>query len=224
MKIDKIFVIHYKPLVERKKYLDEVLPLLEIPYEYSTRFDRESPEIHDIKFIDLSESNREKRNVYYEQYIARISEGVTRDSWRANLLEHYHIFKDFVANDDLQNILIFEDDVIFNADLKDALNLYCQLLPEDYDTLFIGSGCGLKLPFETSDIIAKHPKFHSKCGDSYIVSKKAAKKIVEHCLPLYCNWDWELNYQQSMHQMNVYWVVNPLVKQGSECGYYNSSC
>lgn len=224
MKIDKIFIIHYKPLTDRKKYLDEVLPLLDIPYEYRTQFDRESPEIHDTKLIDLSESNREKRNAYYEKYVSRISEGAVRDSWKANLLEHYHIFKDFVEDDNLENILIFEDDVVFGAELKDALNLYCKALPSDYDTLFIGSGCNLKLPYDTADIIGRHPSFCSKCGDSYIVSKKAAKKIVESCLPLYCNWDWELNYQQAMHQMNVYWVVNPIVKQGSESGYYSSSC
>lgn len=223
MKIDKIYVIHYKPLFERKEYLDKILPLLEIPFEYSSRFDRESPEINDINLIDLSDSNRDKRNVYYEKYISRIYEGAVRDSWKANLLEHYHIFKDF-AESNLDNILIFEDDVVFNEDLKEALQAYCKALPEDFDTLYIGSGCNLSLPYSTSDIIGKHPNYCSKCGDSYIVSKKAAKKIVETCLPLYCNWDWELNYQQAMHQMNVYWVVDPIVRQGSECGNYSTSC
>jgi len=224
MKIDKVYIIHYEPLTERKKYLESILPSFNTPFEFRCKYNRNSPEINDNNLIDLSDENREKRNKIYSQNNGtRIHSGAIRDSWKACLLEHYYVFQDFV-NSEYDNILILEDDVIFDSRFFNVLPEYLKVLPDDYDSLFLGSGCNLRLPYQTTDLIGKHPQRASKCGDSYMVSKKAAKKIVNTCLPLYCNWDWELNYQFALHNMDVYWVTEPLIYQGSENGTYTSSC
>lgn len=222
--IDKIYIIHYPDLVERKVYLDSNLPKFNIPYEYKCRIMRNSPEIEDPAFIDLSDNNRDKRNViYHTKSYGGITDGVTRTSWKANLLEHYFIFNDFVNSND-ENILVLEDDVIFGDGFFETLETFLHEIPDDYDIVYLGSGCDLKFPSHSDKLLEKHPERRSKCGDSYIVSNKAASKIVTSCLPLYCNWDWELNYQQEIHKMDVYWAINPMIFQGSEHGQYSSSC
>lgn len=222
MKIDKIYIIHYTPLFERKKYLEKTLPLFNIPFEFKTNFDRSSKEINDINLIDLSKGNEDKRNAILSQSGLSVNTGANKPALKAIILEHYHIFKEFI-NSDFENILVLEDDVIFDEKFFTTYQKYLDQLPEDYDVLYLGSGCNLKLPYHTDELIGLHPNRHSRCADSYVISKKAAINVYNTCLPLYCNWDWELNYQQQLHRMNVYWVTEPLVNQGSEGGNYNSS-
>lgn len=222
MKLDKIYIVHYTPLIERRKYLEKTLPKFNIPFEFRFRFDRESKELNDNTLIDVSENNLKKRNIVLSEMGFSLQRGAEKPALKAIILEHYHIFKDFI-NSDLENILVLEDDAIFDENFFNVYEDYLKLLPSDYDVLYIGSGCNLQLPFKSDKIIELHPNRYSKCADSYIISKKAAINIYNNCLPLYCNWDWELNYQQQLHKMNVYWVSNPLVYQGSEHGQYNNS-
>jgi hypothetical protein len=103
-------------------------------------------------------------------------------------------------------------------------------LPDDYDALFIGSGCGLHI--DKKDIIPnKHIyiKINSKCTDSYIVSKKGAIKLnnfmkneQSKCkinLPI----DHWLNLAFQYTNSNVYWCEPTIVKQGSENDVFKTS-
>ena len=222
MTIDKIYIVHYTPLIERRKYLEDILPRFNIPFEFRYKFDRESKELNDETLIEISDNNQEKRNIILSEIGLTLSTAAYKPALKAIILEHYHIFKDFI-NSNLENILILEDDVIFDEKFFNTYKDYLKALPDNYDVLYIGSGCSLQLPFVSDNIIELHPNRYSKCADSYIISKKAAINIYNTCLPLYCNWDWELNYQQQLHKMNVYWVTKPLVYQGSEHGNYNIS-
>ena len=97
--------------------------------------------------------------------------------------------------------------------------------PEDWDYIFIGSGCNLRinpklvLP-EKVAYKKEHPA--TKCTDSYCITFSAAKRVLSTILPFTLPIDFELNYQLERHDMNVYWWEPPIVVQGSQCGLYDS--
>lgn len=228
MNIDKIYIIHYKNAVERKKYLDTVLLTTNIPFEYRSKYDRNSPEILSDYYFDQTLENKEKRNNILKLYQKSIEEGVPLEwgergrAYRAATLEHFKTYEHIIKNTDFNNILILEDDVRFYDNFNNLLQTFLQELPHDYDVCYIGSGCNLQLPYSTTKILDKHPYYFSKCSDSYIISRKALQKIIDTALPFFGAIDWELNYLQALNKLNVYWTTVPALYQGSQHGHYES--
>ena len=216
MTIDKIFVIHHPSLIDRKEYMDKVLPKFKIPYEYVCKYTQDSPEIFDPLYIDTSEENRNKKN---SKLIGdKLSTGLILNNLKACCLEHYSIISEF-AKGTHKNILILQDDIVFDENFP-GFDAYTDALPEDYDVLYMSNCCGTKLQYTTNKILDIQPLRASNAGGAYILSKKAAKIIDEHALPLFCNWDWEMNCLQMFFKMNVYWVKDFLLHDGSEIGTY----
>ena len=48
MKIDKTYIVHYEPLIERKNYLDKVLPKISENFEYIISNEETDNKIKDI--------------------------------------------------------------------------------------------------------------------------------------------------------------------------------
>jgi len=230
MKIDHIYVVHYKKLTDRKKYLEETLPKFGIPFEFRSLYDRSSPELFDSKYFDPSEKNLKVRNsvVHKTNKPCNIGQAVLCDTdrwlgYRANALEHYKIFEHVALNTNYQNVLILEDDVQFPPHFSSVLEHILKVLPPDYDVCYIGNGCNLQLPYHTDSIVGLHPQFHSRCTDSYIITKSSAEKFTKTILPFFGAADWDLNYVQALHDLKVYWSTVPAVLQGSQNGVYTSS-
>jgi GR25 family glycosyltransferase involved in LPS biosynthesis len=227
MIIDNIYIIHYKENLDRKKYLDDYLKTNNLPFEFRSFYDRNSPELLNDKYFDISEENRNKRNTILKKYNKQIETGPDKNTlkgraYRAVTLEHFKVYEHVLQNTTFSNILILEDDVRFHDNFNTLLENFLQALPEDYDTCYIGSGCNLQLPYTTTKILDKHPHYYSKCSDSYIVSRKALEKIIKTALPFFGAIDWELNYVQALNNLNVYWTTVPAVYQGSQHGFYES--
>jgi GR25 family glycosyltransferase involved in LPS biosynthesis len=227
MKIDSIYIIHYKENLDRKKYLDEHLKTFNIPFEFRSLFDRDSQDILSDMYFDISLENCNKRNHILREYNKLIEIGPDKDTlkgraYRAVTLEHFKTYEHILNKTDFNNVLILEDDVRFCDNFTALLNDFLQALPDNYDVCYIGSGCNLQLPDSTDKILDKHPYYYSKCSDSYIISRKALEKIVKTALPFFGAIDWELNYLQALNKLNVYWTTIPAVHQGSQHGYYGS--
>jgi hypothetical protein len=229
MKVDAIYIIHYYKNNERKEYLDNFLKQKKFntPIHFSSLYHRNSPEIHDSKYFDISEENRNKRNSITSQYgkVFEVGPGTETEvhrAYRAVTLEHYKTYENIFNNTLYENILFLEDDVRFHDNFDDLLTLFLQELPIDYDICYIGSGCNLQLPYQTNKILDIHPQYHSKCSDSYLITRKALQKIITTALPFFGAIDWELNYLQALNKLNVYWTTKPATYQGSQHGYYNS--
>jgi len=62
MKIDRIYIIHFPCLTERKEYMDKKIKDFNVPYEYVCKYVKTSVEIFDKKFIDVSETNKNRKN------------------------------------------------------------------------------------------------------------------------------------------------------------------
>jgi glycosyl transferase, family 25 len=207
----KIFVVHYAKLFERRYNMVRQLLINNIEAEFVAQYDRENISDNDNKLFSLEkiQSNRNK----------------------AITLSHLFCYREISEKYDYA--LILEDDAILADGFKPILDTYVSQLPSDWDMLFIGNGCNLHIPYDVvrnsnTNIFEKclEPTFWggngaTRCTDSYLVSKKCARKIMESIGSDIDNAiDWWLNDICRKHGFNVYWAEPTIVSQGSENGLY----
>jgi len=153
-------------------------------------------------------------------------------------LHHIQCFKNIVIGN-YDYALILEDDVVLGPDFHNKLKMYINELPENWDMLFVGDGCGYHIPQDriTND---KHIYLKdyapsattgqgcTRCLDSYIVSKKCASVIVNRLTTLK-NYtilvpaDLWLNNVIKNNRFKIYWGEPTICTQGSQKGVYKSS-
>jgi hypothetical protein len=228
MKIDSIYIIHYCNNVDRKVYLDEQLKTVNRPYFFRSLYNRDTPEITEDRYFDISESNRNKRNAVMNNFNKRVEIGPDKYSlkgraYRAATIEHFKTFEFILQSTNDQWVRILEDDVIFDEPLQKIIDYYEPIIPDNCDICYIGSGCQLSITSTTNTPIIENTQKHSRCSDSYIVKRTALEKIVKTALPFYGAIDWELNYLQMLNDLTVYWATEPKIRQGSQHGFYESS-
>jgi GR25 family glycosyltransferase involved in LPS biosynthesis len=210
----KIFIIHYKKLIERKQIILSQFEKYNITdYEF-IEIDRDELYNHDISMF---QSN-------YDNCQIAIS------------LSHFYAYKQI--SDKYYNGLIFEDDVILSDNFTDILNKYITQLPENYDMLFIGDGCNLHI--EEHKLIPNKNIYEkclyptewggdgaTRCTHSYIITKTCASKLCKYIntledkikLPI----DWWLNVAARDNNFKVYWSEPTIVRQGTQYGIFQSS-
>ena len=210
----KIFVVHYKKMVDRK------LHLLQQFKKYN---------ITDYEFIDID------RDELTQYDISMFQENYS-NSQIAVSLSHLHAYKEI--RDKYDCGLIFEDDIILSDNFINIFNKYMSQLPETYDMLFIGNGCNLHIEndkLKSSQFIYKKCNEltrwggggSTRCTDSYLVNKKCALKICDYMnnLPYKINLpiDWFLNTVARSNNFEVYWAEPTIVSQGSQNGLFETS-
>ena len=210
----KIFVIHYKKLINRKLFILEQFKKYNISdYEF-IEIDRDELHNHDISMFQKNYNNCQI----------------------AISLSHFYAYKQI--SDKYDNGLIFEDDVILSENFIDILKKYMSQLPKNYDMLFIGNGCNLHI--ENHKLISNKNIYKkclyptnwggdgaSRCTDSYIISKKCANKLYEYInnlkYKINLEIDWWLNVAARDNKFKVYWAEPTIVTQGTQNGLFTSS-
>lgn len=209
----KIYVLHYSKLIDRKKHI-------------VNQFNKNN--ITDFEFIELFDkdklSNTEIQNFDNKLKLTEISLS----------LKHYYVYK--LIADNYDQALIFEDDIILSDNFINKLGKCLNQLPNDYDMLFIGDGCGLHIKKGkiNSDMVIYEKCLYpttwggdgcSRASDSYLISKKCAIKLCDFIInnkttkPI----DWWINNVARHYNFKVYWAEPTIVTQGSQNGLYNSS-
>jgi GR25 family glycosyltransferase involved in LPS biosynthesis len=213
--IEKIFVLHYSKLVDRKKHIIDQFKKQNITeYEFIEKYDK-------------NEITNEESSLFVPNY---------SKSTMSLHLKHNYVYN-LIANN-YSNALIFEDDIILSDNFKEILNKYMSQLPKDYDMLFIGNGSNLHI--QTHNLIPNKNIYEkglgatswggdgaSKCSDSYIISNKCAQTLCNYInnlkykinLPI----DWWLNEAARDNNLKVYWAEPTIVTQGSESGLFQTS-
>ena len=207
--IDEIYMTHYTPLVDRKQSILKNIP-------FKMQWIESEPE---RKYWTTDIDN------WNEKVIPRIPYRQLNKAEISLSHKHIEVYKDMVRQEH-QRCLVLEDDVVLDNNFEELFNHFIANTPQDWDFIFIGSGCDLRIPQSniiSNQIAYKVPHPASKCTDSYCLTLSAAKKILETIIPFTFPIDFELNYQMKLHNMNVYWWEPPLVRQGSQCGIYTSS-
>jgi GR25 family glycosyltransferase involved in LPS biosynthesis len=222
----KIFVLHYKKLVNRKQFLLK-------QFEMHGISDVDFIELFDLDEGDITEKNLslfDLEDPDFKNSHSRISLA----------LKHLHAYK--MISEKYDCGLILEDDAIFSEDFMERLNSYMKELPLDYDMLFIGDGCNFHIPFENRvsgcNVYERGTQPTSwggdgitRCTDAYVVSKKCASEITSLVNNIFIDvepkifkgMDWWLNKIAREKNFIVYWAEPTIVTQGSQTGLYYSS-
>jgi GR25 family glycosyltransferase involved in LPS biosynthesis len=194
-----IYIIHYTPYTDRK---ESIFRQLDDVY-FIEKYDRE-------QLTDIS--------MYTGMKLTNIS-----------LIEkHIEAWRLISQSADPFNYnLILEDDAILADNFKTALQLYIQQIPDTYDMVFLGDGCGFHIPdflrSGSGNIFLKgnEPSWWggdgaTRCTDSYLISKKCCAKLLEavYKKPISLPIDFLLNSLCRELALEVYWAEPTIVTQG----------
>jgi GR25 family glycosyltransferase involved in LPS biosynthesis len=225
LNVDKIYVLHYTKLKERKERLDEMFYMHDLDVEYITEFDQE-----DLTQEMIDESYDRRK----ESYDVKIHPAYKERSTPHRVLNMAEISCTFKHRRAIQKVaeecpnhgLIFEDDVILVPNFKYLFNQFLSTTPNDWGAIFMGCCANLRVPenYQVPNQNAyrmNHPA--SRGGDSYLLTNDAAKKIASTMDTFVTISDWELSYQLYRHDITTYWWEPPIVVQGSETGLYKTT-
>ena len=209
----KTYIMHYTPLIERKEHMIHQLNNHNIKnYEFIESFDKEVLTDKDLHKFDLKKLKLSEISLF---------------------LKHIKTLKQ-ICNSDDNYALIFEDDVILDVNFNDKIINYLSQAPDNFDIMFIGSGCDLHI---SKDRIINDVNIYlkdnwegdgsCKCADSYIITKKCCLKIIDFFnenstiidLPI----DWWFNFVFRKLEFIVYWCEPTIVIQGSQNGSFKRS-
>ena len=210
LNVDKVYVMHYRPLSERLVHIKKHLAEHNIKYSL---FDMEPQNDLGEYFID----NFSIRKSKLSNFPGNLPQKAVKASEISLAYKHVRAIEDMVKNN-VEVALFLEDDVILCNNFSETANTFIDSTPDDWDLIFPGNGCNLRIdPRRLLPGKNAYKKSHpaTKCTDSYFIRLSAAKKIISTIKPFNIAIDWELNYQLFHHDLNVYWFEPILVQQGS---------
>jgi GR25 family glycosyltransferase involved in LPS biosynthesis len=215
-----VYVIHGEHLVERRERLELELEANGIEAEWVT-----DPHTTALTPDLVRRYHRKSRWLWRRRTAATV-----RFPFRpltphqiAVTISHIETYRR-IAESDSEWTLIFEDDAVLEPEFAERFDEYFSELPGDADFVFIGSCCGLRIDdVEPGRHFYRKGHPATKCVDSYLIRRSAARTVLRTITPFVLAIDWELNYQLKRHDLVVYWLEPPLVSQGSETGVHASS-
>lgn len=200
--IDKIFVCHHNPLVERKIYLQKFFVDNNIEVEWVENYLPDEIEYE------------------YKRVIGSIN-----DSEISIYLKQQYCFEQQIKNN-LNHILILEDDVDLPNNFKDYLDK-CMEEFVNYepklDAIMLGSCCGIQTKNISIDrMIYYEDKQMTRCAHAMVFNLEASKKIVKNLKTINYPIDHKLNWIIKKENLKIGWA-EPSIKQKSESGKFKSS-
>lgn len=205
----RIFVVHYKKMTERKKYLSAFFHSEGLDITWIVDGQRE----------DLTEDEIQK---YYafdpSKYVRNLSLGEIGCA-----IGHYKGIKQ-VVEENINYAVFFEDDVIFEKDFKESFNNKFRDFDEDFDLISLGDCCNIGIYGEhVGDGFYRIEPPRGRCGYAHILSNKACHRLLES-LPFFYPIDWHIGafVCNIEPKFKTFWIHPPLVSEGSKSGNYNS--
>ena len=197
--IDKIFIVHYEPLVERKSYLDSIIVNLDIPYEYLISNDESDSRITLNNYYKFNESIFNRKLISGEIFVT---------------INHFLIYEKILDNS-YNNCLILEDDAILKDNFFEYFEKIIKELKEvKFDICFLSDCCNLHSnSIQNGKHLYQSETSRSACG--YIINSNCLKKII-NTLPFNEPIDWHLNRIRKDLNLKYYWSEPTIIGQGSE--------
>jgi len=225
--IEKIYIIHYTKLDERKKNISAYLDNISIPYEFITDYDQD-----DLSEVKNKFYNNDLESFYndiqpYEMIYGNIEYRSLSDAEISCTMKHIIAIKKL--SEECNVGLILEDDAIpYDLDFIDEANKSIYETPEGWSAIFIGNGCGddfinSKSKSKISNTIYRVSHPATNCAEAYILNKKSAKMLYDNILPFQQISDWILGCLFYKFDMEIYWRIPSLLYQGSISGKFKST-
>ncbi len=206
MNVDEIKIIHYTPLVERKKYLTDWFKAHDIVnFSFKGDCDREILTEHRIKKWATEKAQK------------RLDSGTmaVNIAWWETLSE--------IAEKNL--VLIVEDDAIFCDDFVAMFDSALKNLPVDFEIGWLADGFG----FHIHEQFVKRGQWWYKSPNAnrttcaVLIKGSAAKKILETHPKFDAIVDSHLTEICETCKLATYWLEPSLVTQGTQRGIYGSA-
>lgn len=227
MPIDiKTVVLHYKPLNERKKNMIQQLEKFGFSdYSFYESFDGNELTQDEIDQYCVRK-HKDWKTVAKKIALWNIGIETQKELNIAEVsltIKFGKVFQELSQVDD-ECFIVFEDDVLLCEDFDKQFHYYLSNTPADWDVIYFGSGAQLKpsriVQGQTSYLM-QHPA--SRCADSILLKKSTICDLARTWFPFHLISDWELGYQHSLHNHNIYWWEPSIVRQGSEYGVFKST-
>lgn len=198
---EKIYVVHYKPLIERKSYLDSKFEELKIS-------DR-------VVWVDQYETDKDVEHI-------ENTFNINKKLLRVNA-SHLFCYKDQLKNN-YKNVLILEDDIDFQflnviSYLNQAAEEFIEL---DGDVAFLSDCCNQQpLNIEPPKLLYYHPQYATRCCAAYILNIRSTLKFLKIGSINFHAIDRMLDYLIPPIKIRCLWSGLP-IRQGSETQKYKS--
>jgi len=190
LNVKKIFVVHYKKLLDRKKYIEDFFSNNNIVhYEFREKYQREEL------------TNDIKKSYFMLDNLSPAQICIT--------IEHIEIFREILKSEYDGWYLILEDDAKFVNNFIGKLNNLLLDVPNDAEYLDISNYFNLN----SSEKWVRQTA--TRTNVSYLIKKSTCEKILKTIIPFEYAIDHELNKQFKLHNISVYWSGESLISQGS---------
>jgi GR25 family glycosyltransferase involved in LPS biosynthesis len=221
MKSIKTYILHYKPLGERKKFLVSKLDSEFLNYEFIEEFDQEELSLEKIKQDYICSEKSWLDKLKYLDV-----EGL--DSFRKltnaeiSLIYKHKKALEMISKSKSKCELILEDDAIPVARYQKKLK---NIVDHDtsWDVLFIGLGMGksflkkkLKIRFLVPGLLYELPNPSTNCTEAILIKPEAAKKILSSFKDFTMPMDFEYAYLFKRLKLNVKISSTYIFFQGSK--------
>jgi GR25 family glycosyltransferase involved in LPS biosynthesis len=210
IKIDKVFIIHYTKLEERKiNILNQLKNNNIINYEFIDKYDRE-----------IVSNEMINTYCYLDKTTLTIPECCVT-------IAHIETYKKIIENN-YKFCLILEDDIILTDNFIDKLNKYLECIPNDIDLGFLVDGCGYHADncgFYTGNITSSQIWYNipiSRTVSAYLITNTACAKILTTIIPFHMPIDNQLNIEIKTHNLQSYWCEPTICTEGSTFFYRSS--
>lgn len=216
--LNRIYIIHYVKLKERRVYLEKRLKKLGlqnyVSWIVSTK-DGSFPK-KDLAMQDSSEKAMKERKKYLGEKIppiARID--------MIMMLQHIQVLRKIAKTKDKTISVVFEDDVLlddnFSQKLQEAIN---KLQKSEWDICYSDRGSLLvepKIKSERDNLVSLYepPDKRANTTGSFLINTRGAKLLLGLMKKITLGPDMELTYVQRKNQLKVYWTLPFLTHQGS---------
>lgn len=231
----KFYVMHYKQAPERKDILQPKLDELGIDVEWYTDYDQEdlTEEVIEELYSEDLELFRHRMNGWKTEEDYRNYKGITKS--HLSLVIKFIKCIEIMAESDYDNVVFFEDDVIFNDGrygfipaTKDLIFEYINMAEEiGWDVLFFGGAFdhGLinnKIKGRYKNLLeVDHPSTNTT--SSFAMTKEACVKILDTLYPVCNSVDWEFNYHFAANNFRVFHAFPYICGQASTSGRCEST-
>ena len=187
----KIYVVHYKKLIDRKKIIEKSLISYGMSYYFESGYDRAN--------LDTKDKKKFSANI--------------EDSYKANFLSHIKCY-DLLRTSGEDYALILEDDSVPGKLFYENIENYLKKLPKDFGLFFVSEGKNkfkipryLRRPFKKvykkdSQPVSWGGAGASRNADAYFISKKYAQILFD-----------EFNSENFFAETTIDWWMNDVIKK-----------
>ena len=231
LNIDHIYVVHCKQYPERHTYLQKIFDTLNIPKDYydfvvnTHKSDMTDETVLKYYTVDTDIRGKELKIIGEETYLAK---DISRGSISCGI-NHINIWQK-VLETEYNNVLVLEDDIIFQQDTIKNLVEATMQLPKKFSFCSLEEGAGLKVTnYITKNIdqdvmFYKVPDGRMRCTGSYITNKDTCHRLMTFNMKrkFSLEIDMQLWLYGKLKLIDVYWVYPSVFVQGSQNGTYVS--